>query len=207
MTKNLILIGAGGHALSCIDVVEQAGRYRIVGLIGMSNEVGKRVLSYEVLGTDDDLPGYAGQIEAALVAVGQIKSASRRVAIFERARQLGFSLPTIVAEDAIVSRHASLGAGTIVMHGAVINAGASVGLNAIVNSQALIEHGAKVGDHCHVSTGAILNGEASLGARSFVGSRSVVREGVQVGSDCLIGMGLSVRRSLPDNTRYTGEAA
>ena len=31
--KNIILIGAGGHATSCIDVIESTNKYKIVGLI------------------------------------------------------------------------------------------------------------------------------------------------------------------------------
>ena len=35
---SLILIGAGGHARSCIDVIEQQGEYQIAGMIGMPDE-------------------------------------------------------------------------------------------------------------------------------------------------------------------------
>lgn len=205
MIQDLVLVGAGGHAVSCIDVVEQTGRFRIIGLVGGPEEIGKRVLGYEVVGTDEDLATLAERAGNLLIAIGQVKSPERRMASFLRARQLGVSLPTVVARDAIVSRHATLGEGTIVMHRAVVNAGARIGVNTIINSQSLIEHGASVGDHCHVSTGAILNGDAAVGDRSFVGSGSVIREGITIGSDCLIGMGLSVRRSLPDGTRYVGE--
>jgi len=31
--KNLILIGAGGHCRSCIDVIEAEKKYKIIGLI------------------------------------------------------------------------------------------------------------------------------------------------------------------------------
>jgi len=36
---NMILIGAGGHAYSCIDVIEQQGKYHIAGLVGMPDEM------------------------------------------------------------------------------------------------------------------------------------------------------------------------
>jgi phage gp45-like len=40
--SDLILIGAGGHSRSCIDVIEQEGKYRIAGLVGAKDEVGAR---------------------------------------------------------------------------------------------------------------------------------------------------------------------
>jgi hypothetical protein len=41
--ENIILIGAGGHALSCIDVIEQENKYSIHGLVGLKDEVGKKI--------------------------------------------------------------------------------------------------------------------------------------------------------------------
>jgi len=43
---NLILIGAGGHAHACIDVIEQHGQYHIAGLVGMPAEMHTRHFGY-----------------------------------------------------------------------------------------------------------------------------------------------------------------
>ena len=53
--ENIILIGAGGHALSCIDVIEQENKYNIHGLVGLKDEVGKKISGYEVIATQDEL--------------------------------------------------------------------------------------------------------------------------------------------------------
>ena len=52
----IILIGAGGHAAACIDVIEQQDKFRIAGLIGQENELGQRVCGYSVFGVDRELP-------------------------------------------------------------------------------------------------------------------------------------------------------
>lgn len=203
---DLLLIGAGGHARACIDVIEQAGRYRIAGLVGAPHEVGTKILGYPVLGADDDLGDLVGRYPAALVTVGQIRSPDTRIRLYQRAVDLGFHLPAIVSPHAHVSRHASIGAGTIVMHGAIVNAGACVGDNCIINTRALLEHDVTVGAHCHISTGAILNGDVKVGTGSFIGSGSVVREGVTLGDGALVGMGLCVRHDQRDQARFVGEA-
>jgi sugar O-acyltransferase (sialic acid O-acetyltransferase NeuD family) len=200
----LIVIGAGGHAHACIDVIEQLGTYKIVGLVGLPEEMNTTLLGYPVIGVDSDLPGLAKDFQYAIIAVGHIHSPAPRIRLYQRAIELGFQLPTMIAPDAYVSRHAAVGAGTIVMHGAIINAGARIGNNCIINSRALIEHDATVADHCHISTGAILNGAAKIGRGSFVGSGSVIKEGVSIGSDCIVGMGLAVRQDQADATRFTG---
>ena len=204
MTKpSLILIGAGGHARSCIDVIEQQGQYQMAGLIGMPDEVHTQHLGYSVIGTDSNLPEFAKTYQYALITIGQIKAAEHRVRLYQHAIQLGFQLPIIIAPTAHVSRHANLGAGSIVMHGAIVNAGARVGNNCIINTRALLEHDVTVEDHCHISTGAILNGDVTVGTGSFIGSGSVIKQGITIGKSCLVGMGFTVRHNLSNDSRFT----
>ncbi len=197
----ILLIGAGGHARSCIDVIEQQGRFAIHGLVGTTGEVGRDVLGYPVLGDDAALGRLLADCPAALIAVGQIESPEVRIGLYRKVRDLGFQLPAIVSPTACVSRHAELGPGTIVMHGAVVNAGARIGENCIVNSQSLVEHDARVGPHCHLATRSVVNGGCSIGEGSFLGSASVLREGLTVGERCIIGMGVIVRKSQPAHSR------
>ena len=144
---NLILIGAGGHAHACIDVIEQHGGYQIAGLVGMPEEIHACHFGYTVIATDSDLPEIAKIYQYALITVGQIRSPDLRERLYQRVAGLGFQLPVIIAPTAHVSSHTTVGAGTIVMHGAIVNAGAKVGRNCIVNTRALVEHDATVGDH------------------------------------------------------------
>jgi sugar O-acyltransferase (sialic acid O-acetyltransferase NeuD family) len=205
MTKRgLILIGAGGHARSCIDVIEQQGKYQIGGLVGFADQIHTRQFGYEVIASDDGLEQLAKSYQYALISIGQIRTPEHRQRLYQKVLQHGFQFPAIISPSAHVSRHATIGAGSIVMHGAVVNPGATVGVNCIVNSRALIEHDAKVGDHCHISTGAMVNGDVSVGVGSFLGSGCIVKEGVSIGKGCVVGMGLAIRHTIADGIRFTG---
>lgn len=199
--KTILLVGAGGHARACIDVIEQEDLFDIAGLVGQPNEVGLDVLGYRVLGTDADLRELMRRYGYGIVAVGQIKSADTRAMLCQILEQGRCVLPVIVSPLAYVSRHAVLGAGTIVMHGAIVNAGATVGRNCIINSQALVEHDAIVGDHCHIATAAVLNSGVRIGTATFVGSNSCVRQGTTIGERCVIGMGERIISDWKDQTR------
>lgn len=202
MTRTPILLaGAGGHARACIDVIEQEGRFVVAGLVGLSEEVGDRVLGYPVLGTDADLRRLREEFSHALVSMGQIKNPDGRMRLFARLEQYEYALPAIVSPRAHVSAHSTLGAGTIVMHGAVVNAAARVGRNCIVNSMALIEHDTVIEDHCHIATAAALNSGVRVGAQTFVGSNSCVRQGIAIGQRCVIGMGQRVLADCPEGSR------
>lgn len=203
--KNLILIGGGGHCKSIIDVAESAG-YNILGVLDMPEEVGKSVLGYKVIGTDDDIPLYVDKTEF-IITVGFIKNPVIRVRIYNKVKEAGGKLATIIANTAHVSRYATLGEGTVVMHQAVVNAGAQVGANCIINTFCNIEHDAVIGDQCHISTGTMVNGDCKVGERVFIGSQSVLANGIMVGEDIIIGAGSVVRKSISEKGVYAGNPA
>lgn len=202
MTRTpLLLVGAGGHARACLDVIEQEGRFEVVGLLGVPEEVGGVVLGYPVLGSNKDLPAVAARVGCAIVSVGQIKSPQLRMDLFGALERIGCLLPTIVSPLGYVSRHATVGAGTIVLHGAIVNAGATIGRNCILNSRSLVEHDSVVSDHCHISTAAAVNSGVRIGAGTFVGSGATVRQGIVIGERCVIGMGQNVLADCADGER------
>ena len=53
--NEIILIGAGGHACACIDVIENMQLYEVAGLVDKSINSNAELLGYPVLGRDDDL--------------------------------------------------------------------------------------------------------------------------------------------------------
>jgi sugar O-acyltransferase (sialic acid O-acetyltransferase NeuD family) len=200
-SETILLLGAGGHARSCIDVIEEEGRYTIGGLVSLPEDVGKYVLGYPVLGADSDLPNLLPHFEQVLITVGQIKSPETRMKLYSLLVAYGCQTPVIISPHARVSAHAQVGQGTIIMHGAIINAGARIGCNCIINSKALVEHDAVVGDHCHIATAAIINGNVSIGTGSFIGSNACVRQGIQVPERSLVGMGQLVLADCDLDTR------
>jgi sugar O-acyltransferase (sialic acid O-acetyltransferase NeuD family) len=192
----IVLIGGGGHCKSCIDVIEEEGKFEIAGIVDIPEKKGDTILGYRVIANDNDIPSLVNDYSCFLITIGQLKSPARRIEIFEILLKLKVSLPVIISPFAHVSRHASLGNGTIVMHGAIINAQASVGKNGIVNSNALIEHDAEIGEHCHISTGAIVNGGVIINQATLIGSGAVIKQGISIGEHCIVAMGRSIKTEL-----------
>ena len=195
----IILIGAGGHARSCMDIIEIAGQYKIAGLVEKDDADTNENLGYPLIGTDDDLPDLRKEFEFALVTVGQIKTASTRVRLFGLLMNLGYKLPVIVSPRSHVSRHSKVGEGTIIMHDVIVNTNAEIGRNCIINNKVLIEHDAAVGDHCHIATGSIVNGKVTVGRESFLGSRAVTKQSIAIGSRCVIGAGAVIKTDVESN--------
>ena len=180
MKEKIVLIGGGGHCHSVIDVIEQENKYEIIGIVDTKENIGKKVLDYEIVACDDDLETIFQTCKNAIITVGQIKTNSLRVKLFEKLKNIGFNLPVIISSLAYVSKHATLDEGTIVMHHALVNANVKIGKNCIINTKALIEHDCLVEDNCHISTASVLNGGVVIKENSFLGSNATSKQNIQI---------------------------
>jgi len=133
--KKLILIGAGGHCKSCIDVIENENKFKIVAIIDKKKN--KKLLKYKVF-DEKYLNEISPEEYSVIITVGQIKNFKVRERLFNKVKKLGFHLPYIKSPSAYISKHSKIGEGTIIMHGAIINAGSTIGKNCIINTNSLI---------------------------------------------------------------------
>lgn len=203
--KPLLLVGGGGHCKSVIDVAESAG-FTIKGILDIPENVGKDVLGYPIIGTDNDIPQYVSDVDF-IVTVGFIKNPNLRIRIHESIKEVGGHLATIIASTAYVSKYASIKEGTVIMHHAMVNAGAEIGYGCIINTYSNIEHDAIIGDYCHISTGAMVNGDCKVGNHTFLGSQSVMVNGVSILEGCVIAAGSMIRKDLLQKGIYSGNPA
>jgi len=187
--NDILLIGGGGHCKSVIDVIEQEGRFNIVGIVEKPDFLETDVLGYQIIGNDSDLGDLAKKYEYALITVGQIKSPSLRIKLFDLATKAGFTLPNIISPNAYVSKHSSIGKGVVVMHNAIVNTNASIGDNCIINSKALIEHDCLISKNCHISTNATINGGVTVESGCFIGSSATTKESITIDENSFIKAG------------------
>ena len=190
--KSLILIGAGGHARSLIDIIESNKEWEIYGLVGKEKEIGGNTFGYPIIGSDNDLQEIRKKCRNAIISIGKIGKCNKRLKIEEIATEMNFTFPSIQSKYSIVSSNASIGNGTTIGHGAIINAGSKIGRNCIINTNALIEHDCIIHNHVHISTGVIVNGGCEIGLGSFIGSGSIIREGVKIPSNTVISAGKTI---------------
>ena len=206
--ENIILIGAGGHCVSCIDVIEQEGKYNIIGILDDDKVLlGKKVLGYNILGDSDDIKKYNVECPNFFITIGQIKTSSIRSSIFEKLKTFKIKIPSIISPLAYVSEYSELGEGTIIMHGAIVNANAKIGENCIINTNSLIEHDSDIGAHCHVSTGSIINGTVKVGAKSFIGSNATLTNNITIAEDVIVASGTTVFKKITRSGTYAGNPA
>lgn len=191
--NKIILIGGGGHCKSVIDVIEKEAKFEVAGIIDKPELLGTKVLEYSVIGNDSDLKSLAKKYKYAFITVGQIKSPSLRIKLFDLAKEVGFSIPFIISPYSHVSKYSKIGNGTIIMHNATINVDTFIGENCIINTKALIEHDCSISSHCHISTNAIINGGVKVGSGSFIGSSVTTKDNIIIKENSFIKAGSLVK--------------
>jgi len=205
--KPIILIGGGGHCISCIDVLRSTGDFEIYGILDATEKAGELLSGIRIIGTDSDIPEMAEKYGNFLITVGQIKTFETREKIYNSVKLSGGNLPVIISPRSYVSPAAFIDEGTIIMHNALVNSNVAIGKNCIINSGALIEHESIIGDFCHISTHAVVNGQVTIGSKSFIGSNSVIANNLIVPEESIISAGACLLKSPVEKGIFIGNPA
>ena len=186
--KKIILIGAGGHSKSCIEVISQTKKYKIQFIIDKKSE--GTFLGYKkVIYNKKHLAKLQKKIKHAFICFGQIKNKIAREKVFKELRNIGFQFPSIKSKSAYISKTAQILDGTIIMNGCIINMDVKIGYNNIINTGSIIEHDVSIGNHNHIAPGAIINGGVKIGNNCFIGSGSIIKQGIKIKSNSFIQAG------------------
>ena len=190
--RKIIIIGAGGHAKSLIDLILSTGKWQIEGLVGNYDELGKRILGFEVKWNDKELTKIVHDYKYAVLGFASLGMQKKRILFIENLKKIGFILPSIISPNAYISKHSEIGEGTTIGHFSLVNANSTIGKFCIINSQSLIEHDVRIEDFCHISTSVTVNGGVTLGQETFIGSKSMLREGLSIPKGTIISAGKRV---------------
>ncbi len=183
--SKIILIGYGGHANSCIEVIKRINKFEIAGYVDKKiNKENTYNLKY--LGDEKSLPELRKSFSKAFIAVGQIKSKLPRKNIYKKLKNLKFQIPSIIASTAYLSANVIIGEGNIVMNNVFLNTNVIIGNNNIINTGCIIEHDTKIGNDNHISTSCVVNGNVQVGNGNFIGSNSVVNNNVIIKNNKII---------------------
>ena len=185
------MIGAGGHALVCAEVLTAAG-FTLAGCVSADGSASADIerVGLRMLGRADDwLASAAASGSDVFVAIGDNRT---RSAVSATARAAGATIVSAVSPRSIVSPSAGLGAGVLVMPGAVINAAARVADGVIVNTNACVDHECTIGAFAHLAPGSLLAGGVVIGDGAFIGVGAAITPGRTIGEWAVVGAGAAV---------------
>jgi sugar O-acyltransferase (sialic acid O-acetyltransferase NeuD family) len=203
--NSIVIVGGGGHAKMCIDLLRQTKDYEILGIIDDKLEVGAAILGVKVIGGNSSLSNLVKLgVKFAVNGVGAISNPKRRANIHENLEEIGFFLPNLVHPLSNIEPSVSMGGGNQIMMGAVVGSDVQIGNGCIVNSGAIISHECILRDHCHVAPGAVLAGSVDVGHSSVIGMGATVYLGLNIGRDAMVFNGVNVLKDIPEGKIVDG---
>lgn len=188
MKKKLIIIGAGGHFNSIVNILKSDKNFKIIGLLDHDEHKKNKIkFGIKVLGNDALLKDFTKI--SIFLSVGLIKNFKQRDNLINKLKKFDFSFPNFKSKNSIVSDNLSQGFGNILMDHCLINNNVKIGNFNIINNKALIEHDVIIGSNVHISTGVLVNGNVKIGSNVFIGSGSIITNNRNIKSNTFIRAG------------------
>ncbi len=203
MSEKIIIVGAGGHAKVCIELLREMGE-EIAYCVGETDS-GHSCMGVPVLCGDSNLSQLRSKgFHRAFIAVG---SNQARYKLATLSIQHGFHLVNAISPHAVISPSASLGQGVAIMAGVIINAKSVVMDLAIINTGAVIDHDCYIGKAAHIAPRCALTGNVKVGDFAFLGAGCVVIPEIVISENVTLGAGAVVINELPAGARAVGVPA
>ena len=192
MTKEVIIIGEGGHGAELDEY------------IAYSNKIRKDV-HLKVIGFLDDDPDAYAAYQLSAPYLGKIKNHSvrkdcsymigianlkYRKPIVTRFIQNGATFESFIHINSYVSGSAKLGNGVIVAPNANIGPNVTVGDYTLINARCSLGHDTKVGKFKFISPNVCFSGFTSIGDENLFGINSATIPGINVGHRNKIAAGM-----------------
>jgi sugar O-acyltransferase (sialic acid O-acetyltransferase NeuD family) len=190
-SKNLVILGAGGHAVSIANVAHSAG-YKIKYFID-PHAKSSQIIGIDVLG---ELSGISNLEDYAFgLALGD--NFLRQKVYQETINQYpDLNFPPLVHSSAIISIYTQIGVGTVVMPGAIVGPNSTIGSFCILNTKASIDHDCVMSDYSSIAPGVITGGTVRIGLRSAISIGAIIKHGISIGEDTVIGANSYVNKNI-----------
>lgn len=195
MKEEIIIVGSGGHAKSCIDLIENLNKYNISKIYDPLSSK-KKLFDYEIIKDEKQLIKLFNKVNNIFIGIGYIKNINIRLKYINFFEKYDLNYPNILSNHSYISIKSKIGHGNSFHHNTIINSDTSLGNFNIINTGSILEHGVKIGNNCHVSTNVVINGDVQIGNNTFIGSGSVIKQGIKISNDKLIPMGTLVFKNI-----------
>ena len=194
MKKKIFILGTGGHAKSCIDLISMSRDYNVIGLISKTTEeIGKKILNVNVVGSDKDLINLKRKCKNLMIGIGFLGNSNKKEILYNKLINLGFKIPTIISPSSFISKFAKIEEGVNIFHNCLIGPDALIEQGVIINNKCLIEHDVRVEKFAHISTNCVINGNSSIGRKSFIGSGTLLKNNTIIKPNTFIKMGSTIK--------------
>jgi len=201
--RNMMIVGAGGHARPVIAATKLLGKWVLSGVIDLAFQGQiEAILDVPVVGGVEVVKACNPSLMDVFIAIGCNKE---RSGVYVDLSKKGYALPNIVHPTAYVDKSVQLGQGNYIGPFAHVGPNVCIGDANIVNTCANLEHEVHVGNFSQFAPNSVVCGRTKIGSNVFVGASATIIERLTVSDLTLIGAGsVIVNDILIPNQRFLG---
>ena len=177
MREKLLLIGAGGFGRVAM---EHAVKEYDCFFVDDCYPDKKEVCAIPLVGKISDLGTLFKTYKKLIVTIGNTKL---RESIYQKAKEIGFTFPNIIATSAHISPFASIGNGWVFLNNVVVQNAAHVGSGVLLNSGVEIHHDSFIDDNALIYSNSVVRTYAHVGKRAWIGSTVSISTNAKVADD------------------------
>ncbi len=199
MNNDIVIIGAGGHAVSVTNIALSCG-FNVVLYVD-DQKSGEQIIGKPVVSNKKFIS--EGPHKNLCLALGDN---SIREAIYKEYSEIlpSIKFPTLIHSSSIIGINTEIGEGTVVMPLANIGPNSKIDSFCIINSAASIDHDSSMKSFSSLAPGSILGGNVNVGKRSAISIGAIIKNNVNIGSDVVIGANSYVNVPIEDNILAMG---
>lgn len=201
MNKNVVIIGAGGHAKVIAEIILKSGD-EVIGFLDDNEAIQDKEIynGIKVIGTLKNIDMLDNNY--FVIGIGNNKV---RKEISERKELKWY---TAIHPSAIIATDVQIDEGTVIMPGVIINPGTKIGKHCIINTSVSIDHDNIIEDYVHISPGVHTAGTVHIKECTWLGIGTIVKNNVTIEKNNIIGAGAVVVKHISDdNSIYIGVPA
>jgi sugar O-acyltransferase (sialic acid O-acetyltransferase NeuD family) len=192
--RDILIIGAGGHARPVISAISEMGRWNIVGILdvnfrGQPETIG----TIPILGGMDKIHDFHLNKTDIAVASGDNLQRSN---IQNMDYLSAFKFPNIIHPTAYIDKYATVGSGNFIGPFAYIGAMASIGSGNLINTKASIDHEVVLGDFSQLAPSSVVCGRCKIGDKVLIGANATVLNGLEIADETIVGAGAVIDKSI-----------
>lgn len=203
--KPVVVIGIGDFGRIARYYLEHDSQHRVAAHAVSSSVLDRsEFLGLPVVALDDLPEAYPPDSFEIQLGIAYSRVNRNRREVFEKAKQLGYSVITYVCSKAITWPNLEAGEGTFVFEANVIQPYVRIGKNTVLWSGNHIGHDSTIGDHVFIASHVVVSGNCHIGDNTFIGVNATLRDGIRIGANCVIGAGTLVLHDVPDDTILKG---
>jgi UDP-perosamine 4-acetyltransferase len=205
--KELVIIGAGGHAISLLDLMRRS-KLVVKGYVSEKKAVDGNFFDLPWFGDDENFTSNEDPKEIKIVnAVGFMGGYNQRKQITEYYASLNFKFQTLIDSTSLISETASIGEGSQILANSYIGPNVVIGANSIINTGSIIEHDSKIGSNSHIAPGVTICGDCKIHENVFIGASATLINGIDIGANVIVGAGAVVVGHISENSKFFGVPA